>query len=231
MIECPWNCKKYKAATENVFHLYTENAKLKRQARRSDDNFDKLLTLSQEYQLLGVEKRVFRGCEETLVAVITRESEVIFTETRTLRLFKLPYIRPESAVSVMDVSFHPNCTAYLENWHAVRYENTTEQPKYGGRLMRYLLTYLRTAGFWTLKGKISYVDYDHLEQLKAIYSHYGFELAEKRDRYDLHLNLLGEAKPLLTKDGYTACCRSCTYDMLKHEMILKQESAKAVSDP
>lgn len=189
MIECPLNCKKYKNATENVFNLYTENGRLNAQIRQNDRNFDKLIELSQEYLLLGVEKRAFPGGEETLVAVITRASEVSYTETRTLRLFRLPYTRAEDAVSKMDISLHSNGRAHLINWYAIRYEANDDPPKYGGRLMRYLLAYLRTAGFQRLTAEISRVDYNHLDRLKAIYSHFGFEMFEVEDHYRLRLNL------------------------------------------
>lgn len=193
MWECPINCKKYRNTTETVFNLYTENGRLNAQIRQNDRNFDKLIELSQEYLLLGVEKRAFHGGEETLVAVITRASEVSYSETRTLRLFRLPYTRAEEAVSEMDIFLHSKGRVHLVNWYAIRYEANDDPPKYGGRLMRYLLAYLRTAGFRTLTAEISRVDYDHLDQLKAIYSHFGFEQSEEEDHYRLRLKLFNSS--------------------------------------
>ena len=206
---CPFHCRKYTAALQAAQKLHQENKALERHRKVLDD----IIRLSAEYDILGIEEQ--NGT--VFVAVMVPVDEHTYVDSRHLYLFALPFIRPDLWRSKIDLFIKPNCRAHLQNWHA-----NPGNSGYGSILMKYLLSFLRSAGFRTLTGMISSTDFDHEDMLRHTYSKFGFEIKDRSDYRWLHLNLYKKENKVVCKDDCIVCCRTEEHDFIERGQLLKQ---------
>lgn len=199
---CPFYCKKIKEAHNTIEKTLKEKDELKpyRDTRNSVINFYK-----EGYQILGIEEH----SDFDYVVVMSFCGNHSYSDYRNIFLYNLPFTHWSKHICRMDLRYEPNCCAKIMDWSSY-----PTNMGYGSILMKYLIAYLRSAGFRTLYGEIVPRDYNHIDLLFHFYKKFGFKIEKQKQSYGIYLDLYDKPNIAYCKDCLTVCCRDSARDLM-----------------
>lgn len=208
---------RFELAKQMVIQLSEKCKQLEIQNKSITIQSDKLYSLcdiAAKYHILSVAQ-----AEEIVFAVaMDFVPETSFEECRTIYLFELPVSNQKywcGWKAKMELRLKPNCRAFIIDWHA-----NPPNKGYGSILMKHVILFLRSAGFRTVTGEISAVDFGHEDLLRHFYSKFGFQITDHADKRSLRLELFSKENRLLSVDSCTVCCRSPRHDLLVCDQLI-----------
>lgn len=173
---------------------------------------------SNGLQLIGLEQQ--NGYYyAAVITAISKELYVPNVEQQTIYLFRLPNTHMTQKIGRMYVELPSSCKVRIVDWCT-----TPSNQGYGSMLLKMVIEHFRNAGFQTIVGIISPVDFNHEDLLRHIYKKFGFEITDYETHRKLYLKLRENARYPISQENCEVCIRSSCYNMLKNEHILEHDT-------
>ncbi len=214
--------RKQKELLDEIHDLYQVCVNLGNE-NRSFSEYKKVLECLSEFssngmQLIGLEQQ--NGYYyAAVITAIPRGLYVPNVEQQTIYLFRLPNTHLTKKIGRMYVELLPSCKVKIVDWCT-----TPSNQGYGSMLLKMVIEYFRNAGFQTIVGIISPVDFNHEDLLRHLYGKFGFEITDYETHRKLYLKLRENARNPIRQNSCEVCIRSAEYNYFRNEDILAHDT-------